>query len=83
MPTWGDARVVGLHVTCERLKKGGLARPVHSAKAQVGVDKHSAHEVGTVVGAARTGGSWVWGRSENGGWGPQTQTRDLGKDQSG
>jgi hypothetical protein len=67
VPTWGNARVVGLQVSCKRLEKGGLARPGHSAQTQVGVDKRPTHKVGTVVGGAWPGSSGVWGRSENSG----------------
>ena len=56
-----------LHIACEGLEKGGLTGPGHSAQAQVRVNEHSAHEVGTVICGARPGGSGVWGRSENGG----------------
>jgi hypothetical protein len=65
MPTWGDARVVGLQVAGEGLEKGRLARPGYSAQTQVGVDKHPTDKVGAVVGGAWPGGSGVWGRSEN------------------
>jgi hypothetical protein len=67
MPTWGDARVVGIQFACEGLEKGRLARPGHSAQTQVGVDKHPTDKVDAVAGGARPGGSGVWGTSEDSG----------------
>ena len=67
MPTWRDARIVGLQIACERLEENRLAGASDRAEAQVGVEKRLTHHIRAVVRGAWTGGSGVWGGHENGG----------------
>ena len=67
MPTWENAGIVGLQIACKGLEERGLAGTSDRAEAQVGIAKRLAHKICAVVRGARTGGSGVWGRDENGG----------------
>jgi hypothetical protein len=67
VPTWGDARIVGLQIACEGLEENRLAGASDRAEAQVGVEKRLTHHIRAVVRGAWPGGSGVWGGHENGG----------------
>jgi hypothetical protein len=67
VPTWGNAGIMGLRIACKGLEESGLAGTSDRAEAQVGIEKRLAHKICAVVRGARTGGSGVWGRDENGG----------------
>ena len=67
MPTWRDARIVGLQIACEVLEENRLAGASDRAEAQVGVQKRPAQKIGAVVCGTWTRGSGVRGRHENGG----------------
>jgi hypothetical protein len=66
VPTWENAGIVGLQIACKGLEERGLAGTSDRAEAQVGIEKRLAHKICAVVRGARTGGSGVWGRDENG-----------------